>query len=62
LPFDNVEDQYKKRFLWKTTTTTGQVTTITPPGAYYVRVDAIERSGTATYTFTSSGPVANIQR
>ncbi|MNS04861.1 PKD domain protein [compost metagenome] len=62
LPFKNVDDQYKKRFLWETSTTTGPVTTVAQPGAYYVRVDAIERNGTATYTFTSSGPVANIQR
>jgi hypothetical protein len=62
IPFEQVEDQYKKRFLWETTTTFGNVTTVVSPGAYYIRVDAIERTGTATYTFTSSGPVVNIQR
>jgi hypothetical protein len=62
IPFKNVEDQYKKSFLWETTMNLGQTTTTAQPGAYYIRVDAIEKTGTATYTFTSSGPVVNIQR
>jgi hypothetical protein len=62
IPFDNVEDQYKKRFAWKTISTVGNSTIVVPPGAYYVKVDAIEKSGTNTYTSTSRGPVANNQR
>jgi hypothetical protein len=62
IPFKNVQDQYKKTFNWETTMTIGNTTTSVASGAYYIRVDAIEKTGTATYTFTSSGPVVNIQR
>lgn len=62
IQFKDVDDQYKKRFVWETSATVGTFTTYVTPGAYYIRVDATERTGNKTYTFTSTNPVVNIQR
>jgi hypothetical protein len=62
IQFEDVDDQYLKRFVWETSASVGNFTTFVQPGAYYIRVDATERTGTRTYTFTSTNPVVNIQR
>lgn len=55
LPLDDVDDLYRKRRRWRTPATQST-------GAYHVRVDASERNGSASYSFTSNGPVVVIER
>lgn len=66
LPLDNPADAYKKTYEWNTETVIefpsgGRSSFTQPPGSYYVRVDAAERTGPNVYTFTSSSPVVTIQ-
>lgn len=66
LPIDSTSDLYRKRYVWRTslggTTVGGQPISPTSAGSYYVRVDATERTGTHSYTFTSAGPVFTVER
>lgn len=61
-----VPDAQKKTFLWKTETNlitlTGTTRVQQPPGSYFVRVDAFEKTGPRrTYTFTSTSPIVTIE-
>lgn len=55
LPFKTVDDLYTKHFTYS-------IPASFSPGAYYVKVDAIQRTGTATYAFTSGVPVFTVQK
>lgn len=60
LPLTNVSDLTKKTTLWRTATPSA-ASAGTTPGAYYVKVDASEVSGTRAYTIISSTPVVTVQ-
>ncbi len=66
LPVERASDLYKKTYEWQTETRVrlpdgGSRILIQPAGSYFVRVDASEKHGSKTYTFTSSSPVVTIE-
>lgn len=66
LPVESAKDLTKKIYNWRTETRVnlpfgGSTLVIQPAGSYFVRVDASEKNGANTYTFTSSAPVVTIE-
>lgn len=65
MPVSSSNDIHKKTFTWDTTNriTVGQntINNNVASGSYFIRVDATEIQGSATYTFTSDSPVVTIQ-
>ena len=66
LPVERARDLAKKIYDWDTVTRArladgGSMNLLQPAGSYFVRVDASEKSGSKTYTFTSSAPVVTIE-
>jgi hypothetical protein len=53
LPGNSSANVYSKTYNWAIPATQA-------PGSYYVRVDAVQRQGTNTYSFVSSTPLLNV--